>query len=126
MPEIFTKKALMRTPEDILARCKRYGIDPAKIHELDRYWYTCLVTKMPPVANPKPHPYWHYNRGEHLDRYPMPPGVERGSTEWWRLMGSRARARRKHHRTGCPLFIEGYHDLDTYTPKSDPKRHDRD
>jgi hypothetical protein len=121
MPRLLYKDQVPRTPEDIVRHCKRYGVDPSQLHTIDDHWFTVITTKKAP--HPRPRPNWTYSIDPIHNRYPMPPGVETFSPEYYRLMRRRQSARRRTNKLGVPLFIEGYHDLDTYVPKKDTKRH---
>ncbi|CAB5220216.1 hypothetical protein UFOVP235_10 [uncultured Caudovirales phage] len=112
-------------PEVILANCKKYGVDPSKLHELDKMWLKFVAYRYAPIKNKRPwreHEIWKLNVGPHLNRYPYPPGVEYKSPEFVRILHARYAARRRSAATGEPLFIEGYHNIDTYKPLKCTKR----
>lgn len=123
MPRLVFPDRVPATPEKILERCKRYNIDPSKLHELSDGWYSMIAFDKP--RRVRKVPVWRYAVQPEKGRFPYPPGVETFSPEYYRLMNERKWARQRSIRTGVPLFIEGYHDLETYVPKLSTKRHVR-
>lgn len=112
----------------ILKRCEDWGIDPTKIDTLDDKWRWRVLhhepvtpAPLPPHLSPRAariysrlHPHRKHTN------YPYPPNVEVNSPEHCRLRHARVRECRRARKEGREPFMEGYHDRDTYTPKSSP------
>lgn len=115
------------TPEEILANCERYGLDPNTLDELPLFWRNLVIYKHRKTGRSRVHHRpWELNCKPGTGRYPYPPGIERDSPEFHRIRRARYLARRRASRTGQPLFLEGFHNLDTYVPVLSTKRESND
>lgn len=113
------------TPEEIVANCERYGIDPARLHEVSEFWRHIVTHKYRRKGKRdinEVRPWTYIGKSGKSGRVPFPPGVERYSPEHHRIHYLRRMARKRAKRDGTDPFLEGYHNLDTYVPVLSTKR----